>query len=94
MGQPRYGAGQFGVHPGYPVPASAAASNGTVYVADSGNHRIQIFDGSGTFLGSWESEGPGEGQFDLPRGVAMAPDATVYVADTGNRRIQAFCVAP
>jgi hypothetical protein len=39
-----------------------------VYIADTDNHRIQVFDADGTFLGKWGSEGSGDGQFLAPRG--------------------------
>jgi tripartite motif-containing protein 71 len=77
----------------------AVALDGTVYVVDSGtvfqgmahgNHRIQRFSASGTFLGTWGAFGSGYGQFSRPSGVAVAPDGTVYVADIFNRRIQRF----
>ena len=68
----------------------AVAPDGTVYVADRGNHRIQRFSATGTFLGQWGSCGSGDGQFNWPAGVAVAPDGTVYVADTYNHRIQRF----
>jgi DNA-binding beta-propeller fold protein YncE len=68
----------------------AAAPDGTVYVADTGNHRIQRFSADGTFLGTWGSRGSGDGQFNNPQSVTVAPDGTVYVADTGNHRIQRF----
>jgi tripartite motif-containing protein 71 len=75
----------------FPLPASVAvAPDGTVYVADAGNHRIQYFDPAGTYLGTWDSNGTGEGEFDFPFGVAVAPDGTVYVADTSNHRVQYF----
>ncbi len=66
------------------------APDGTVYVADTYNNRIQRFSATGTFLGAWGSTGSGEGQFGHPSGIAVAPDGTVYVADTGNHRIQRF----
>jgi tripartite motif-containing protein 71 len=68
----------------------AVAPDGTVYVADSDNHRIQRFSAAGELLGAWGSPGTGDGQFSSPRSVAVAPDGTVYVADTGNHRIQRF----
>ena len=67
-----------------------------VYVADTGNHRIQIFeyepDGSSVTYkeSNFKYYGDGEGEFHLPEDVVVGPDALVYVADTGNHRIQYF----
>ncbi|MFZ5916607.1 MAG: flippase activity-associated protein Agl23 [Chloroflexota bacterium] len=63
---------------------------GYVYVADSGNHRVQKFDLEGHHLLSWGSQGNGPGQFQEPWGVAVGPDGRVYVADTWNHRVQMF----
>jgi uncharacterized protein (TIGR03663 family) len=68
----------------------ALGPDGSVYVADSGNHRIQVFDAGGNFITAWGSEGTGPGQFSEPWGIAVAEDGTVYVADTWNHRVQAF----
>jgi DNA-binding beta-propeller fold protein YncE len=64
--------------------------DGTVYVADKDNHRIQRFSATGAFLGKWGSYGSGDGQFGLSFDVAVASDGTVYVADYWNNRIQRF----
>jgi uncharacterized protein (TIGR03663 family) len=63
---------------------------GNVYVADSGNNRIQVFDSSGQFLTQWGNEGDGPGQFKEPWGVAVGAEGNVYVADTWNHRVQKF----
>lgn len=59
-------------------------------VADTGNDRIDFFNGVAAglgSLGSYGSSGSGDGQFDEPDSVATAPGALLYVADAGNNRI-------
>jgi DNA-binding beta-propeller fold protein YncE len=68
----------------------AVASDGSVYVVDLNNHRIQKFTSSGVFVSKWGTIGTGNGRLDSPFGVAVAPDGNVYVADTRNNRIQKF----
>lgn len=74
----------------------AAAPDGSVYVADSANHRIQHLSQDGKMLQSWGQFGdatkgnaPG-GTFNEPWGVAVGLDGSVFVTDTWNHRIQKF----
>ena len=95
-------AGVSGTGPGqftYPR-AVAVDSEGRIYVADSGNNRVQVFNSDGTFLRQWGStckldtgegcQGDGRGQFNEPWGIAVDKDGNVYVSDTWNHRIQKF----
>lgn len=68
----------------------ATDASGNVYVADCSRHDVQKFDQSGAFLAKWGSgPGPGNGQFNCPRDVAV--DSTgVYVVDFYNNRVQKF----
>lgn len=71
----------------------AVGSDGSVYVADTWNHRIQKFDASGNFVLQWGTGGlssEGQDRFWGPRGVAVGPDGSIYVTDTGNRRVAVF----
>jgi DNA-binding beta-propeller fold protein YncE len=68
----------------------AIDSLGNVYVADTGNDRIQKFDPNGNFIVKWGSYGTGDGQFSIPDGVAVDLSGNAYVADNGNQRIQRF----
>ena len=68
----------------------AVSPQGQVFVADTGNKRIVVFDEDGNYITAFGSAGLDPGQFDEPVGVAVAPSGTVYVADTWNQRIQAF----
>ena len=63
-----------------------------LYVADAGNHRIQIVDFSGNFISEIGHRGWQSGEFDNPMGLAVSfvRNSTLYIADTGNDRIQ-FC---
>jgi DNA-binding beta-propeller fold protein YncE len=72
------------------------ARDGSVYVADTGNHRIQHLQADGAVLQTWgtfadsaKGAAPG-GTFNEPWGLAVAPDGAVYVADTWNHRVQKF----
>ena len=77
--------GQF-EHP-YGVAVDAA---GQVYVADTGNSRLQVFTSSGGYITQWGSYGTGSGQFMLPLGVAVDASGNIYVADMVNDCIQKF----
>jgi DNA-binding beta-propeller fold protein YncE len=89
-------AGRF-LHP----RALAVAADGTIYVADTGNNRVQAFDAEGRFVRQFGStcnlekpaegcQGDGRGQFSEPWGIAVAPDGAVYVSDLWNHRVQKF----
>jgi serine/threonine-protein kinase len=68
----------------------AVASDGSVYVSDSGNHRIQKFDSEGIFINSWGTRGSDDGQFISPDGISLGADGVLYVADRRNDRVQKF----
>ncbi|MBP8695584.1 MAG: hypothetical protein KBH73_03900, partial [Syntrophobacterales bacterium] len=84
--------GSFGTADGqFDSPAGITAdASGFLYVADTGNHRIQSFTPGGLFLNKWGSFGSGSGQFDGLTGLALSPNGNLYVADTVNQRIQVF----
>jgi sugar lactone lactonase YvrE len=62
-------------------------SQGTIYVADTQNHRIQVFDSTGQQGRTIGSQGNGLGDFYEPRGLAIDAQDNLYIADTWNARI-------
>jgi sugar lactone lactonase YvrE len=77
----------------------AINSADNVYVADTFNHRVQKFSSTGTFSLKWGKNGgdgttgSGNGEFNLPFGVALDSAGNVYVADSFNHRVQKFSSA-
>lgn len=82
--------GQFQQPRGLAIAPKGSPFEGRIYVADTGNHRIQVFEPDGTFAFGWGSFGEAPGQFNEPWSVGVAADGRVYVVDTWNHRIQVF----
>lgn len=83
-------AGQFDAPRGV-----AFGRDGTVYVVDMRNARVQQFARDGAFVRQFGAAGRGDGQFSREAGrgatgLAIDADGFVYVADTWNHRIQKF----
>ncbi|MCC6805697.1 MAG: 6-bladed beta-propeller, partial [Anaerolineae bacterium] len=69
----------------------ALDADGNVYVADTGNKRVRVYDANGNFLRDIGSAGSGLGQLDEPSGLAIDTAARrLYVADTWNQRVSVF----
>ena len=63
---------------------------GRIYVADTGNNRIEVFNENGAFLAMWGSSGTGDGEFAAPTGVVVDDSGAIYVLDTDNNRVQKY----
>lgn len=65
----------------------AVGPDGLIYVTDTGNKRIQVFDADGRFVRAFGGEGDEPGRFREPVGLAF-DGQTLLVADTWNGRVQ------
>lgn len=77
------GLGQFD------YPYDVDVHGGELFVGDSNNDRVQVFDLEGHYLWSFGSSGSGDGEFSRNRGLC-ASELGIYVTDAKNDRIQAF----
>jgi len=79
----------------------AVAADGSIYIADTNNHRIRRIDpngiistiaGTGTGSDGGGFSGDGDmavkAQLTYPNGVAIGPDGSLYLADSGNNCIR------
>lgn len=64
--------------------------DGRLYIVDSGNFRVQIFDRDGKFLKSFGRVGRQVGQFARPKEIAADPSGNIYVVDTAFGNFQIF----
>jgi len=58
---------------------------GNIYVLDSGNRRVQVFDASGFYVRSIGREGMGPGEFQYPSSIAIYPNGNILVFDAQRR---------
>ena len=68
----------------------AVDQEGNLYVADTLNDRIEIFDADGKFISTFGKNGDGPGYFARPKGVAIDGDGHIWVADGMQDRVQVF----
>jgi DNA-binding beta-propeller fold protein YncE len=78
-------AGEFN----FPLQATVAR-DGTLYVVDSGNFRVEAFAPDGKYLSSFGSVGRFPGQFARPKGIATDAAGNIYVIDTAFGNFQIF----
>jgi len=76
-------------------PAGVAIQGETAFIVDRGNKRVQEFkisasSGEREYIGQFGLSGSGNGQLNLPQGVATDSESHVWVADSGNNRVQEF----
>ena len=71
-------------------PLGITVNDEHIFVADTSNRRIQIFDiMDNSFVSGFGSFGSADGQFDNPSDIAV--NATnIFVADRDNNRVQVF----
>ena len=82
--------GRYGSNPGeMNEPLGVAVSADEIFIADTYNNRINVYNSDGNYLRSWGKLGSGPEGLKLPQGVAVS-DGRVFVSDTGNNRIQVF----
>ncbi|CAG9562149.1 unnamed protein product [Danaus chrysippus] len=88
----QFSVGSRGSEPGcftWPRGIAVGPEN-IMVVADSSNHRVQVFDSNGIFIKEFGQYGSGEGEFDCLAGVAVNRIGQYIIADRYNHRIQVF----
>ncbi|MCJ7703049.1 MAG: 6-bladed beta-propeller [Anaerolineales bacterium] len=69
----------------------AVDADGRIYVPDTGNNRIQIFNPDGSYNTTVGEYGTGTHQFECPSGVAIHPtNGQIYVSDNCSNRVQVY----
>ena len=71
-------------------PMDVAVINQFIYITDTNNKRVQVFDLGGTQFFEFGKEGEGKGQFKFPYGVTGNQQGQVYVSDLYNGAISIF----
>jgi ABC-type Fe3+ transport system permease subunit/sugar lactone lactonase YvrE len=85
FGKPGNGPGEFNRPEGLCVD-----SQERLYVADSCNHRIQVFSDAGKFLRCYGKAGAGKRELSYPYDICVDAAGRQYVCEFGNSRIQVF----
>jgi DNA-binding beta-propeller fold protein YncE len=75
----------------FSLPTNVAVDKeGNVYVTDTLNNRVEIFDADGGFMSEFGKGGDGPARFARPKGIAIDCDGHIWVADEVQSRVQVF----
>jgi DNA-binding beta-propeller fold protein YncE len=66
----------------------AVGADGQVYVTDTWNQRVQVFDSAGKFVRTFGRHGVTPGDFVRPKGIALDSQGHIYVADAEFNNFQ------
>ncbi|XP_005094396.2 RING finger protein nhl-1 [Aplysia californica] len=72
----------------WPRGVAVSPMDDHIFVSDSSNHRVQVFDNSGKYLKSFGTYGQGNGEFDCLAGIAINGLGQIIIADRYNHRVQ------
>ena len=91
-GSPGTGDGQFNLKRpnGDGYGGIAIESDGSFYVLDVGNFRVQAFDAGRGFVRQWGSPGSGPGQYNDPVAIVTGVDGSVYILDDGRGVVEHY----
>ena len=67
------------------VVGAATDSAGNLYAFNRGEHPVIVLDAEGNFLRAW-----GEGEFQRPHGIWVAPDDTLWLTDDVDHTIHRY----
>jgi len=75
----------------FSLPECVAVDNdGNVYVTDTFNNRVEIFDADGAFVNMFGKNGDGPADLERPKGIAIDGDGHIWVVDDGQDRVKVF----
>jgi DNA-binding beta-propeller fold protein YncE len=78
------------------LPRGVAIHDDKLYVVDTTNHAVKIYDIAGeatevpSYVGAFGVEGFADGTFQYPNGIAIDGDGRIYVTDRENNRVQVW----
>jgi hypothetical protein len=72
------------------VQAAAFDDQGHVYILDGANHRVLVFEPSGTFVRQIGGQGDGPGEITFATGIAITQDGRLVIADVGRAAFSIF----
>jgi hypothetical protein len=72
------------------ISALDVLKDGTVFVLDTKDSRVKVFDAKGKFLRAFGKAGQGPGEMNQPVGILITPENEVLVEDALNQRLAVF----